>query len=293
MKYVYDGQGSLFGASRAIGFADGDGFCVKEIDRDLANKVIKENHYSGKFYNATYIHLGVFRGDDLMGVLQFGYAMNPASQGSVVEGTEIDEYLELNRMWLHDDMPRNSESRAIAFAIKVIRASYPRIKWVQSFADERCGLGGVVYQACNFGYYGEHDAVFWTLDGEVYHNSLMTRDPKLSRSAAHLQENKARATSKKLRQFRYLYFMKPRFSKRCLLKRQPYPKLNATRPDDEQAPSLCEAGGTPAGRSKGGQRGADTPRALTTTPSDQGGSGADVSTQPCVGERHEWQAVSG
>lgn len=246
--YIYSGQGELFGARRVVGFGD-EAFAVKEIDRTKANALIMRHHYSRKFYSASYIHLGVFVGGEVMGVLQFGYAMNPASQASVVADTEIDEYLELNRMWLDDALPRNSESRAISSAIKVIRAAYPKIKWIQSFADERCRLGGVVYQACNFRYFGEHVATFWELDGVVYHNSLMTRDPKLSKSAALLQDGRDRATASELRQFRYIYFMKPRFAKGALLKEQPFPKIFAARPEDDQPSRLCEAGATPAGRS--------------------------------------------
>lgn len=248
--YIYSGQMEFFGQRRAVGFGD-DAFAVKEIDRGLANAIIIKNHYSRKFYSASYIHLGVFIEGELVGVLQFGYAMNPASQASVVADTAMDEYLELNRMWLDDCAPRNSESRALSYALKIIRASYPKIKWVQSFADERCGLGGIVYQACNFRYYGEHTATFWELDGEVFHNSLMTRNPNLSKSAALIQANKNRATAYDLRQFRYLYFMKPRFAKKCLHQEKPYPKI-AARPEDERASSPCEEGATPSGRSNNG-----------------------------------------
>lgn len=234
MSFIYSGQSELFGQRRAVGFGD-EGFAVKEIAREVASRIIRKNHYSKKVYSASYIHFGVFIEGELLGAIQFGYAMNPASQGSVVEGTEIDEYPELNRMWLDDIAPRNSESRALSYCLKIIRASYPKIKWIQSFADERCRLGGVVYQACNFRYFGEHTAVFGELDGEVYHNSLMTRDPRLSKSAAHLQDNKDRATSSQLRQFRYLFFMKPRFANRGLLKEAPYPKI-AARPEDEGIP---------------------------------------------------------
>lgn len=221
--YVFDLQESLFGESRCAGFG-GDEFLVKEIDRDTANKIIMENHYSKKFYNASYIHLGVFIDGAMSGVLQFGYAMNPASQGGVVSGTEIDEYLELNRMWMSDNAPKNSESRAISYGIKFIRKAYPKIKWIQSFADERCGLFGTVYQACNFDYCGEHESVFWELDGVVYHNSLMTRDPKLSKAAAMLQESKDRAVPTTYRQFRYIFFMRPRFKRGLKLEIKPYPK---------------------------------------------------------------------
>ena len=160
----------------------------------------------------------------MLGVLQYGYAMNPASCGSVVEGTQMDEYLELNRMWLDDKAERNSESKAISYSLRYIRSKFPKIKWIQSFADERCGCFGIVYQACSFSFYGEHDSKFWTLDGEVYHNSLMTRDPKLSKSAKYIQDNKERATSEELRQFRYIFFIDKRWKKKCLLKEQPYLK---------------------------------------------------------------------
>lgn len=221
--YILSDQGSLFGHIEVIGFGLPH-FNVKEIGRDLANKLIVENHYSGKFYNATYIHLGVFKDGEIKGVLQLGYAMNPASQESVVKNTGIKDYLELNRMWLSDDCPKNSESMAISFAIKYIKKKHPNIRWIQSFADERCGKNGIVYQAANFGYYGEHSATFWTLDNEVYHNSLMTRNPKLSVAAAKLQANKEKAVPSELRQFRYLYFIHRSAENDCLLERQDYPK---------------------------------------------------------------------
>lgn len=214
---------TLFGQPEIIGFGS-DEFHVKEIGRKFANKIIVEKHYSKKYYSATYIHIGVYMNKDLVGVLQYGYAMNPASCGSVVDSTELDQYLELNRMWLDDKAPRNSESKAISYSIKYIKAKYPKVKWIQSFADERCGKYGVVYQAANFTFYGEHEAIFWTLDNEIYHNSLMTRNPNLSKSAATLQAGKENATFEKLRQFRYIYFIDKRWKKKCLLKEMPYPK---------------------------------------------------------------------
>lgn len=221
--FIYDNQNSLFGHSEIVGFGDDD-FYVKEIDRNIANKMIVENHYSKKFYNATYIHLGVFIKNKLIGVLQYGYAMNPASQESVVADTKIDEYLELNRMWLSDEAEKNSESKAISYSIKYIKRKYKKIKWIQSFADERCGKFGVVYQAANFKYYGEHESLFWYLGDEIFHNSLMTRNPKLSKSAEYLQNNKDKAISKALRQFRYIYFIYKDYEKKCKLNKVEYVK---------------------------------------------------------------------
>jgi len=225
-KYIYKNQESLWGESECIGFGT-DEFYVKEIDRKLANEIIIKNHYSKKVYNATYIHLGVFHNEKLKGVLQYGYAMNPASCGSVVKGTNKNEYLELNRMWIDDDCKQYAESQAISYSIKYIKKKLKKIKWIQSFADERCGGFGIVYQACSFDYFGEHKSDFWELDGEVYHNIQMTvaKDSKRYKGGAkYLQENKERAVKMNLRQFRYIKFIDKREKKNCLLKQKPYLK---------------------------------------------------------------------
>lgn len=222
--YLYNNQGSLFGGKGVcIGFGDNE-FEIKEIDRNLANDLIVKNHYSKKFYTATYIHLGMFYKDELVGVLQYGYAMNPASQEGVVSNTGIKEYLELNRMWIDDKMEKGTASKAISYSIKFIKKKYPKIKWIQSFADERCHKFGIVYQAANFKYCGEHTSDFWVLDDIWYHKSLMERDPKLSKSAAYLQANRDKAKSIPFRQFRYIYFIKKGFEKFLNFNIQPYPK---------------------------------------------------------------------
>lgn len=234
--YLFDPAADLLGRRDAIGFGEA-GFYVRTVDRLLANEIIIGNHYSRRVYSGSTLHLGVFIGGDLLGILQYGYAMNPASAGSVVTGTGMTEYLELNRMWLDDRAPRNSESRALAFSIRLIRRIRPDVKWIQSFADERCGLFGTVYQAAGFTYHGEHKGIFWELDGEFYHNSLATnkRSAKGPR-ASHLLANIDRATRHELRQFRYLRFLKARFAKGCRHPARPFPKPdygNCPKPSDD------------------------------------------------------------
>ena len=223
-KYIYSEQSSLWGNPECIGFGN-ENFYVKEIDRNLAIEIIINNHYSKKTYNGTYINLGIFENNILKGVLQYGYAMNPASCGSVVKDTQMNEYLELNRMWLSDEIEiKYPESQAISMSISFIKKKYPKIKWIQSFADERCGGFGIVYQACSFSYYGEHNATFWELDNIVYHNSMMTSRKAGGKKYDLLQANKERCVSHTLRQFRYIKFLDQREKKKCLLKEKPYPK---------------------------------------------------------------------
>ena len=227
--YIYSDQIPMFGHKDIIGYGT-DEFCVKEIEKDVSNKIIIDNHYSKKVYNATYIHLGVFIKSKLLGVLQYGYAMNPASCGSVVKGTEMNQYLELNRMWLDDMAKKNSESMAISYSIKYIKGKLKTIKWIQSFADERCGGLGIVYQACSFRYYGEHTSSFWELENTMYHNTSMTVSKKSERyknnvgGCRYLQTNKEEATKHDLRQFRYIKFLDKSWVKKCNHKEQPYLK---------------------------------------------------------------------
>ena len=227
---IYSNQLSLFGKPDVIGYSNGNIY-VKEIDRDKACQTIIKNHYSHKIYNASFIHLGVFdKNSRFVGVLQYGSAMNPASLGSVVKGTEIENAVELNRMWIDDCAGRNSESQAISCSITYIKHRFPKVKWIQSFADERCRCFGIVYQACSFDYYGEHTNIFWYLDGVAYHNINMTIRQDSQRyknnvgGAKYLQENKERAERVELRQFRYIRFLDQSWRKRCVLKRLPYPK---------------------------------------------------------------------
>lgn len=225
-EYLWSVQGMLFGEPEINGFGT-PSFHVMEVCRDSANELVAKNHYSRKFYSASYIHLGLYVGKQIRGVLQFGYAMNPQSMAGVVEGTKIDEYLELNRMWIDDDMPRNSESKAISYSIKFIRRKYPKVAWIQSFADERCGRFGVVYQAASFLYCGEHLSTFWELDGVWYHNTLMTaKQGKQGKAGDYLQSRASEAKKHEFRQFRYVKPLKNWASRRLLLPVLPYPKNN-------------------------------------------------------------------
>jgi len=218
--YIYSSQIPMFGHKEVLGYGSDD-FYVKEIDRGAANQIIKKNHYSKKYFNNSYIHLGVFINSELLGVLQYGHLLNNNSVSSIVMNTKNGEACELNRMWLDDIAKRNSESMAISYSIKYIKGKFKDIKWIQSFADERCGGLGIVYQACSFGYYGEHLSKFYTDGEKFYHNIQVTA----KRDKAGTQvKNKDELQKVELRQFRYIKFIHTRAKKQCLLKEYPYLK---------------------------------------------------------------------
>lgn len=220
-----DAPGYLMGATGPQGFGC-DALYVAQIPCALAREVIQRHHYSHSVVNNSYIHLGVYRHGAFEGVLQWGYALMPAGAGRIVEGTVQGQYLELNRMWISDDAPRNTESRAISYALKYIRRACPSVAWVQSFADERCKGLGVVYQACSFLYVGAHFSPFYVLDGEVYHKLNATARSRGGR-AAYLRAHIDRAQVVQWRQFRYVRFLKTDWRQRLRLPVLPYPKPGA------------------------------------------------------------------
>ena len=218
-----DDPGYLYAGGSVGGFGCRD-FYVAQVPRPQAVDIIRRNHYSRRVVAHSYVHLGVFISGALVGVLQFGYALNPHRASFVVANTGTTEYLELNRMWMDDSAPRNTESRAIAYAIRYIKRALPQVRWIQSFADERCGRWGVVYQAANFLYCGSHTTEFYELDGQVYHEMLLTAHAKGGQRGVYLRANLDRAVRRKLRQFRYVFFIQPKYRRDLRLKVQPYPK---------------------------------------------------------------------
>jgi hypothetical protein len=215
--------GYILGATGPQGFGCRD-FYVGRITPARAREVIKAHHYSHSVVNNSYLHLGVYIGGEFQGVMSYGYMLCPARAGKVVAGTVQGRYMELNRMWLDDAAPRNSESRAISYAIKYIREACPTTAWIQSYADERCGGYGVVYQAANFLYIGCHKTTFYELDGQTYHEMLLTAHLKSGNRGAYLRANIDRAEKRTLRQFRYIFFIKRDWIRRLNFRIQPFPK---------------------------------------------------------------------
>jgi hypothetical protein len=123
---------------------------VKVIPAKQANEFVKSHHYSGKVVPNSTLHFGVFLDKKMHGVLSYGHSINKKGTINLVEGTGWNEFIELNRMAFNSYLPRNSESRAIAITIRLIKKNAPHIKWIISFADAtQCG-DGTIYRASGF-----------------------------------------------------------------------------------------------------------------------------------------------
>lgn len=129
---------------------DAKGLIVKPIDAAAARDVVRRIHYSGKVVNNSTLHMGVYYNGSLEGAMQFGSPMDRRKVLPLVRGTLWNQMLELNRMAFSEALPRNSESRAMGVAFRLLRKHRPDIKWILSFSDAtQCG-DGTIYRASGF-----------------------------------------------------------------------------------------------------------------------------------------------
>jgi hypothetical protein len=123
---------------------------VRPITSAAARALVARLHYSGKSTQNSQLHFGVFLHGRCLGAMQFGPPMDRRKLLPLVEGTGWNGMMELNRMAFSDALPRNSESRALAVAFRLMRKAYPHLEWIVSFADgTQCG-DGTIYRAAGF-----------------------------------------------------------------------------------------------------------------------------------------------
>jgi len=216
---------------------------VKPIDSRTANELMKRLHYSGKVVNNSQVHLGVYYGGKLEGALQFGPSLDKAKIQGLVKDTKWNGFLELNRMAFSDALPRNSESRAIAISMKLLKKHAPHLEWVISFADgAQCG-DGTIYRASGFKLTAvKPNAHLARLpDGSVIHDMTLKSNPTSPRpelggkSFFDITGGKfdwnayVRATKAEIVpgfQLRYIYFLNPEAESRLSSPALPFSKID-------------------------------------------------------------------
>jgi hypothetical protein len=206
---------------------------LQPIDSKTANTFIRRVHYSGKVVQNSQIHIGVFYQGKLEGALQFGPSLDKRKMLGLVEGTKWNEFVELNRLAFTDVLPRNSESRAIAVAMRILRKHAPHLKWVVSFADAtQCG-DGTIYRASGFVLTGikETKELVSLPSGEIKHRTALNTNYGLVNKTGGV-----RYGNKKWAdvlgglpvdgyQLRYIYFLDPSFRQCLTVPEIPYSEI--------------------------------------------------------------------
>jgi hypothetical protein len=188
---------------------------VKPISAKDANKIVQSLHYSGKTVQNSQLHLGVFLDGKCGGAMQFGPSLDKRKMLGLVTGTLWNEFIELNRMAFADWLPRNSESRAIGYAFRWMKKTYPHLKWCVSYADgTQCG-DGTIYRASGFvlTMIKENSDCMLTESGEVVHTMTVKSSKKLMEKYGNWKEamegEYGSYQPTKGFQLRYIYFLDP------------------------------------------------------------------------------------
>ncbi len=207
---------------------------LRPITAQEGNALVKRVHYSGKVVNNSQIHIGAFLNGKLEGVLQFGPSLDKRKIQGLVSGTGWNEFVELNRMAFTDALPRNSESRALSIAMKLLRKHAPHIKWVVTFADgTQCG-DGTIYRASGFVLTGitNRTTLIMLPTGEVVHRVALNTNGSLVASmggsmmgAARLSEQLGGSRLPGF-QMRYIYFIDPSARERLTVPILPFSEIS-------------------------------------------------------------------
>ena len=183
-----------------------------ECDSKKADEVIIKYHYSHK---TTKNRFKSFEVNDGLGYLQLGYGIRPHIKHKICKHITKDNYCEFDRMWLSDELPKNSESQVISLLLSYIKQVYPAIKFIITYADESAGNVGTIYKATNAFRLGSVPVDFYVLkNGERVHPVSMYHRHK-TRKWEFLKQtyDGIRHIKGEYKQFRYLYVLNKKYAK--------------------------------------------------------------------------------
>lgn len=146
--------------NRTTQFAD---FDVQIIPASIGKEFIIAHHYSRGVHNGP-ICVGLINNGKLVGVCAFAAPSSEAVRASVFGEDMKQSVIELHRLVLLDEVPKNAESFFISRALRELKNHRPYYKAVLSFADPTQNHLGIIYQATNALYCGVSAPATFYLD---------------------------------------------------------------------------------------------------------------------------------
>lgn len=207
-------------------------YTINLIDKNIAKKIITENHYTHKWTSCRYA-LGLFDGNNLIGVAVYGFPIGRQTVKSITNNLKNDEVLELTRLWVIDNTPKNTESYFLGKTFDWLRNN-TNVKVLISYSDPMQNHLGIIYQATNWIYQGNNTMLIkgylHVINGKIMHPRSVValygtiKEDELKK----IDPNYQRIEMKK--KHRYLYILHKKDRKKIIseLKHKPlpYPKNN-------------------------------------------------------------------
>jgi len=204
-----------------ISNADDSGLSIRLVSNVTGREFVAAHHYAVICPPITKITYGLFKGEKLVGVALWGFGTRPMHTiRKLFPSLSVNNYLELNRFCVLDEMPRNTESMFLKQCCQHIRQDFPNVHVLFSWADGLRGKPGYVYQSANWLYGGFIKSQFYcTGDGEVVHPRLL-----ITRYGTRANEFTRGIGLTKISgfQFRYCKFMCSHKLRKALIKESPF-----------------------------------------------------------------------
>ncbi len=123
-----------------------DKYIIKSIDKSLCKEWCLKKHYAKRIPPITY-SFGLFEDNIMIGIITFG---TPVS--NVLRNLWNNDFklMELNRLVVNDNLPKNTLSYFVSNALKLL----PKPLVIVSYADTSQNHNGYIYQATNWVYTG-------------------------------------------------------------------------------------------------------------------------------------------
>ena len=201
-------------------------FNIKEISKEDALRMIRKYHYSNTLPKINKYFQGFFLDKELVGVVTLGWGTRPRHTiQRIFPSLDTKDYLEIGRMCMTEEMPRNSESQMLSQLVKWIHRNIPELKILFTWADGMVGKVGYVYQASNFIYAGYSDGEMYMKDGvKIYVRQMKSflvpggqKDSQITVRPIMEQMKKYGILHFKGKQYRYLLFLCDRKEKQKLM----------------------------------------------------------------------------
>lgn len=201
-------------------------FDIKEIPKETALEMVQKYHYSNTLPKLNKHYMGFYLKNELVGVITLGWGTRPRHTiQRIFPSLNTKDYLEIGRMCMTEEMPRNSESQMISQLVKWIKKNLPEQKILFTWADGMVGKVGYVYQASNFIYAGYSGGEMYMKDGVKIHVRQMksillpegATDERITVRPTLEQMKQFNICHYKGKQYRYLMFLCDKKEKRRLL----------------------------------------------------------------------------
>ena len=196
---------------------------VTPISQADAKNLIVRNHYLHSFPGGTKLSFGIFYQSFLMGAITLG--VGPFNVHSLVEAARPEDCLTLTRLWLSDELPRNSESHVIGMVLHALKQN-TNLKFVVTYADPSSSHIGTIYQATNWLYTGLSSAtpLYDIGDGILHHSRSLAHGLGTHSIRYLVSQGISVKTVPQMAKHRYIYFL-DQFWRSCLtVPVLPYPK---------------------------------------------------------------------